>query len=68
MNAVTEQFVSVAAGQKQLQLNTQASALETQLEVASNNLAEAEARLAVNKALGQVADLVANRLGKLGAK
>jgi hypothetical protein len=30
--------------------------------------AEAEARLAVNKALGQVADLVANRLGKLGAK
>ena len=30
--------------------------------------AEAEARLAVNKALGQVADLLANRLGKLGAK
>ena len=45
LNAVTEQFVSVAAGQKQLQLSVQASTLENQLSVAAANLAEAENRL-----------------------
>ncbi len=45
LNAVTDQFVSVAAGQKQLQLSVQAAALKEQLEVAGTNLADAEARL-----------------------
>lgn len=45
LNAVTVQFVSVAAGQKQLQLSTQANALEEQLKVAAANLATAETRL-----------------------
>ena len=45
LNAITEQFISVAAGQKQLQLTVQAGALREQLDVAAANLAEAETRL-----------------------
>ena len=45
LNMITNQFVSVAAEQKQMQLAVQASALQDQLEVAAKNLAEAETTL-----------------------
>lgn len=45
LNAVTKQFVSVAAEQKTRKLTLQAATLEHQLEVASTNLDEAESRL-----------------------
>ena len=45
LNAITEQFVSVAAEQKAMKLTMQASTLKDQLEIASRNLDEAETRL-----------------------
>ncbi len=45
LNAITDQFISVAAEQKQMQLAVQASALRGQLEVTASNLAEAEMTL-----------------------
>jgi len=45
LNAITEQFVSVAAEQKARKLSLQARTLRTQLEISSNNLDEAETAL-----------------------
>jgi succinoglycan biosynthesis transport protein ExoP len=45
LNAITEQFVSVAAEQKARKLSLQARTLETQLDIASDNLDDAESRL-----------------------
>ncbi len=45
LNAITEQFVSVAAEQKARKLSLQARTLETQLEIASVNLDAAETSL-----------------------
>jgi capsular exopolysaccharide synthesis family protein len=45
LNAISDQFIAVAAGQKQMQLIVQAEALRQQLDIARQNLADAETRL-----------------------